>query len=65
MLLSRALGLTQPIQIDQRPDKKFRKGFIVTPPAAGREQEQTTDPLACFLAGGEGAGSGELVPYTK
>ena len=65
LLLSRALGLTQPIEIDQRPDKKFRQGFIMTPPAAGREREQTTDPLACFLACSEGAGSSELVPYTK
>jgi len=50
ILLSRVLGLPQSIEIDQRPDKKFRQGFPVTSPAAAGEQEQTTAPLACLLA---------------
>ena len=32
---NRVLGLPQPIEIDKKPDKKFREGFIGPPAAAG------------------------------
>ena len=55
MILTRVLGLPQSIEIDQRPDKKFRQGFI----GAGcrRERRQVTGSLARSLRGSE------LVPY--
>ena len=51
-LLPRVLGLPQRVEIDKRPDKKFRQGFTGAPAAAGREeQEQTTGSLAPSLTG--------------
>ena len=50
LLQIRGLGLPQAIEIDQRPDKKFRQGFTGAP--------ETKGFLACS-ATGEGC---ELVP---
>ena len=41
MILTKVLGLPQSIQINQRPDKKFRQGFMgVTAPAEGSENKK-------------------------
>ena len=61
MLPTRVRSLPQSIEIDQRPDKKSRQGFIGAPAAAGGKWEQTAGSLACSLPGG--VGGGELVPY--
>lgn len=56
------LGRPQIIEIDERPDKKFRQDFIGAPVAvASGDQEQTSGSLACslpslFLIWGEGWG---------
>ena len=56
VIVTRVLGLAQPIEIDQRPDKKFKQGFIGTPAAAGGSKQQVP-LLARSLRGCE------LVPY--
>ena len=50
MLPISVLGLPQSIEIDQRPDKKFRQGFTGAPAAAGRVRTNNTFP--CSLPGG-------------
>ena len=52
---TRVLGLPQSIEIDQRPDKKFRQGFMVPLLQQG---EAITNSSPCSLAEGV-----ELVPY--
>ena len=37
LIRTRVLGLPQSIEIDQRADEKFRRGFIGAPAAAGWE----------------------------
>ena len=39
------LGLPQAIDIDKRPDKKFRQGFIRAPAVAGVSKKQVTVSL--------------------
>ena len=39
MLPTRVLDLGQSIEIDYRPDKKFKQGFIGAPTAAGRKNK--------------------------
>ena len=64
MLLTRVLGLPQSIEIDQRPGKKFRRGFIGAPAAAGGRENKPQVPLpahslsgaSLFLIWGEGRG---------
>ena len=47
VLPTRVLGLPQSIEIDQKPDKKFRQGFIGAPVAAeGSENRQQVPSLA-------------------
>ena len=45
MLPNRVLGLPQSIEIDYRPDKKFRQGFIVAPDAAGAARTDNKFPF--------------------
>ena len=40
MAVIRILGLLQSIEIDQRPNKKFRKGFVRAPAAAERRENK-------------------------
>ena len=42
----RVLDLLQSIEIDQRPDKKFRQGFVRAPAAAGLDEAQTGIKIA-------------------
>ena len=42
----RVLDLLQSIEIDQRPDKKFRQGFVRAPAAAGLDEAQTDTKIA-------------------
>ena len=66
VLPTRVLGLPQSIEIDKRPDKKFRQRFTGAPAAAaGSENKQQFPSLACsfpdggaslFLIWGEGTG---------
>ena len=66
MIPTRALGLPQSIETDQRPDKKFRPAFNKAPAAAaGSENKQQVPLLASslrwrgaslFLICGEGRG---------
>ena len=44
MLLNRVLGLPQSLEIDYRPDKKFRQGFIVAPDASGAARTDNKFP---------------------
>ena len=37
---TRVLGLPQSIETDQRPDKRFRQGFIGTPDAQGGSENK-------------------------
>ena len=47
--LNSVFGLLQLIEINYRPEKKFRKGFTGAPAAAGGGWEQTTGSLACSV----------------
>lgn len=52
MLQTRALGLSQSIEIDERPDQIFKRGSIEAPAAAGgRENEQQIPLLAHSMRG--------------
>ena len=46
MIPIRVLDLLQSIEIDQRPDKKFRQGFVRAPAAAGLDEAQTGIKIA-------------------
>ena len=52
MLRTRAVGLSQSIEIDERPDQKFKQASTGAPAAAGGKA-QTTDSLACSLQEGK------------
>ena len=45
VILTRVLGLLQLIEIDYRPDKKFRQGFTGAPAAAGESGNKQQIPL--------------------
>ena len=48
LILTRGLGFPQSIEIDLRPDKKFRQGFIDAPAVAeGSENKQWVLLLGC------------------
>ena len=48
LILTRGLGFPQSIEIDLRPDKKFRQGFIDAPAVAeGSENKQCVLLLSC------------------
>ena len=54
LLLTRFLGLLNHQTFDQRPDKKFRQGFIGTPAVAGIFEDRQQGPLfVCLLRGDE------------
>lgn len=53
---ARVLGLPQPIETDQRPDKKFQPGFTGVP-AAAEGSRTVIGSLACSPR------QSELVPY--
>ena len=53
MLPNRVLGLPQSIEIDYRPDKKFREGFIVAPDAVGAAR--TGNRFPCLITSRSGA----------
>ena len=40
LILIRVLGFPQSIEIDKRPDKKFRNGFIGAPTVAVRSENK-------------------------
>ena len=63
MLPTRVPGLPQSTEIDQRPDKKFRRGSTGAPAAeeVGQEQQSLALSLPCWSGGV--AGGGELIPY--
>ena len=52
LIPSRVLGLSQSIEIDQRPDKTFRHGFVGAPAAAGGSEDKQVPLLARSLSGG-------------
>ena len=62
--MTRVLRLSQSIEIDQRPNKKFRQGFTGAPAAAGGSRNRQGVPLlprplkgpSSFLIWGEGRG---------
>ena len=58
MLPNRVLGLPQSIEIDYRPDKKFREGFIVAPDASRGCKNRQQVPLFDHLPK-----RGKVVPY--
>ena len=45
VIMTSVLGLPQSIEIDRRPDKKFRQGFIGTPAAAAGIENKHHVPL--------------------
>ena len=45
MSRTRALGLSQAIEIDERPDQKFKQGSIGAPAAAGGREKKQPIPL--------------------
>ena len=45
MSRTRALGLSQAIEIDERPDQKFKQGSIGAPAAAGGRENKQPIPL--------------------
>ncbi|CAI9175113.1 unnamed protein product [Rangifer tarandus platyrhynchus] len=57
MTPTRVLGLPQSVEIDQRPDKRFRQGLMGPLP---QQREAGTNSPPCLLAEGV-----ELVPYTR
>ena len=59
MILTRVRGLPQSIEIDRRPDKKFRLGFIGAPAAAGLGEKTSKFPL--LAPWGEGGVSWFLI----
>ena len=63
VLPTRVPGLPQSTEIDQRPDKKFRRGSTGAPAAeeVGQEQQSLALSLPCWSGGV--AGGGELIPY--
>ena len=55
-IVIRAPGLSQPIEIDQRPDKKVRQGSVRAPAAAGGSKDKQQSSLLggrWFLIRGE------------
>ena len=53
LIVIRAPGLSQSIEIDQRPDKKFRQGSVG--PLLQQEGARTNNSFPC-LGAGEGRG---------
>ena len=53
MLLTRVLGSPQSIEIDQRADEKFRRGFIGAPAAAAWSENRQQVPLLARSLRGE------------
>ena len=53
LIPTRVLGLSQSIEIDQRPDKKFRQGSVG--PLLQQEGARTNNSFPC-LGAGEGRG---------
>ena len=58
VILTRVLGLLQLIEIDYRPDRKFRQGFTGVPAAAGGSKNK--EVCSCLLPE-----AGKLVPYVR
>ena len=53
LIPTEVLGFPQSIEIDKRPDKKFRQGFMEAPAAAGGRRTSNRFP-GSLPRGGEG-----------